>query len=380
MIKRADVVIIGGGVQGCSIAYNLAKKGCKNIVVLEKNTCASGSSGRCSAGIRQQFGTELSCILAHESVRIFENLSQELDYDIGLDQCGYLLLAYNEKEVDQFKKNIALQQSLGINARFLTVEGAKKVSPPIDVDGVLAAAFCPTDGFADPMLTTFAYAEAGQRLGVKIYRYTEAISIEVNKGCILSVTTDKGKILTSVVVNAAGGDAGLIGKMVGIDIPVYFERHQILITEPIDHLIGPALMSFSRNYFCLQQPHGSISLAFGETNERRDGDISATWQFARIMAQKIVAVVPLLKNVRVVRQWGGLYCISPDHQPILGTHPQIDGFYMSVGFSGHGFMNAPITGQLISELILDGKTSIPIDKLDIGRFERGELIHEPTAM
>jgi len=380
MIKKADIVIIGGGVQGCSIAYNLAKKGCKNVVVIEKDTCANGSSGRCAAGIRQQFGTEMNCILARESVRIFESLSQELDYDIGLDQCGYLLLAYSEQEVDQFKKNISLQQSLGINARMLTVEEAKKASPPINTDEVKAAALCPTDGHADPFLTTFAYAEAAQRLGVEIYLHTEAIDIEVNNGKISSVITDKGKILTSIVVNAAGGYAGLVGKMVDIDIPVYFERHQILVTEPIDPVIGPALMSFSRNFFCLQQPHGSITLAYGDPNERKDGDMRATWQFAREMAKKIIPVVPLLKDVRMVRQWAGLYCISPDHQPILGTHPEVEGFYMSLGFSGHGFMLAPITGKLIAELILDGEPSIAINKLDIGRFERGELVFEPSVV
>ena len=380
MIKSANIVIVGGGVQGCSIAYNLVKKGCKNIVVLEKNTCASGSSGRCAAGIRQQFGTKMNCILARESVKIFENLSQELDCDIGLDQVGYLLLAYSEKEVEQFKKNVVLEQSLGIDAKFLTAEEAKIISPPINIDSVLAATFCPTDGHTDPFLTTFAYTEAAQRLGVKIYRYTEVIGIETKNGHILSVTTNKGKILTSTVVNAAGGYSGLVGKMVGIDIPVYFERHQILITEPIEPLIGPALMSFSKNYFCLQHPHGSISLAFGDPNERKDGDVGSTWQFAREMAQKIITVVPLLKDVRMVRQWAGLYNISPDHQPILGEHPQVKGFYMSVGFSGHGFMLSPITGKLIAELILDGKPSISIGKLDIGRFERGELVNEPLVV
>jgi len=380
MIKKADVVIIGGGVQGCSIAYNLAKKGCRNIVVLEKNTCASGSSGRCGAGIRQQFGTEMNCILARESVRIFENLSQELNYDIELSQCGYLLLAFTEKEKEQFKKNVKLQQSLGIKSRFITIDEVKEISPYINTSRVLTATFCPTDGHVDPMLTTFAYAEQAQRLGVKIFPYTEALSIEVAKGCIQSVTTGKGQILTSIVVNCAGGNSGKIGEMAGVEIPVYCKRQQILVTEPIEPIIKPALMSFSQNYWILQRPHGGFVMSYGDPNERKDGYLGATWQFSQEMARKALSIIPILKEVRVVRGWAGVYNISPDESPILGGHPQVKGFYMSVGFSGHGFMLSPITGKLIAELILDGKTSIPINKLDIGRYERGELAHEPLVV
>lgn len=380
MIKKADIVIIGGGVVGCSIAYNLAKLGAKNIILLEKNTLASGATGRCGAGIRQQFGTKMNCILARESIKIFENLSQELEYDIELNQGGYLILAYTEKEVNQFKKNVALEQSLNIKARFITVEEAKEIVPPLNKEGILTATFCPTDGHANPFKTNFAYAEAAERLGVKIYTFTEVKEIETENHKIVAVNTDKGKVLTPIVVNAAGGYSGIIGKMVGVDLPVYSQRHQILITEPLDPLFRPMLMSFSRNFYCQQTPHGSIIMGFGDPNERKDGDIGSSWQFAQEMAQKMTAVVPLLKEVSMIRQWAGLYNMSPDAQPILGEHPQIEGFYMAIGFSGHGFMLAPITSKLIAELILKRKTSLPIDKLEIGRFERGELIIEPSVV
>lgn len=381
MIKKADIVIIGGGIQGCSIAYNLAKKGAKNIVILEKNTCASGSSGRCGAGIRQQFGTKMNCILALESMKTFETLTEELDYDIELNQAGYLLLAYTEKEMRQFKKNVELEQSLGIDAKMVTPKEAKKIVLPLNLEGILGGTFCPTDGNVNPLYTTFAYAEAAQRLGVKYYPFTEVTEIETKNGRILSVTTDKGKILTSTVVNAAGGYSGPVGKMAGIDIPVYSQRHQILITEHIGPMWKPMLMSFSENYYFQQLPDGGILGGYGDPeNEVKGSNIDSTWQFARTMAKKMVKLVPILKDVRMVRQWAGLYNMSPDAQPILGEHPKLKGFYLSVGFSGHGFMLAPVTGKLIAELILDGETSIPIDKLDIGRFERGELIHEPSVV
>jgi sarcosine oxidase subunit beta len=380
MIKRASVVIIGGGIIGCSIAYNLAKMGRKNVVLFEKNSLASGATGRSGAGIRQQFGTEMNCILARESIKIFENLSQELDYDIELNQGGYLMLAYTEKEVSQFKKNVALEQSLGIDARCITVKEAKEIVPPLNTEGLLAATFCPTDGHANPFNTNFAYAEAAQRLGVKIYNFTEVREIKTEDNRIVSVSTDQGEVLTPIVINAAGGYSGEIGKMVGVEIPVYSQRHQILITEPIDPLFKPMLMSFSRNFYCQQTPHGSIIMGFGDPGEPKGHDIGSSWQFAREMAQKMTAVIPLLKEVSMVRQWSGLYNTSPDSQPIVGEHPQVNGFYMAVGFSGHGFMLAPVTSRLMAELILKGRTSIPIDKLDIGRFERGELIIEPSVV
>ena len=380
MIRKASVVIIGGGIIGCSIAYNLAKMGCKNIVLFEKNSLASGATGRCGAGIRQQFGTEMNCILARESIKIFENLSQELDYDIELNQGGYLMLAYTEKEVNQFKKNVALEQSLDIDARSITVKEAKEIAPPLNTEGLLAATFCPSDGHANPFKTNFAYAEAAQKLGVKIYNFTEAREIKTEDNRIVSVSTDQGEVLTPIVINAAGGYSGEIGKMAGVEIPVYSQRHQILITEPIDPLFRPMLMSFSRNFYCQQTPHGSIIMGLGDPDERKGHDIGSSWQFAREMAQKMATVVPLLKEVSMVRQWSGLYNMSPDSQPILGEHPQVGGFYMAIGFSGHGFMLAPIVSRLIAELILKGRTSIPIDKLDIGRFERGELIIEPSVV
>ncbi|HER24180.1 MAG TPA: FAD-binding oxidoreductase [Candidatus Atribacteria bacterium] len=380
MNKRANVVIIGGGIVGCSIAYNLARMGCKNIVLFEKNTLASGATGRCGAGIRQQFGTEMNCILARESIKIFENLSQELDYDIELNQGGYLILAYTEKEVNQFKKNITLEQSLGINARLITMQEAQDIVPPLNTEGLLGATFCPTDGHANPFNTNFAYAEAAQRLGVKINNFTEVKEIKIENDRIASVRTNQGEVFTPIVINAAGGYASEIGKMVGVDIPVYSQRHQILITEPIDPLFRPMLMSFSANFYCQQTPHGSIIMGFGDPNEPKGHDIGSSWQFAHEMAQKITAVVPLLKEVSMVRQWSGLYNMSLDSQPILGEHPRIKGFYMAVGFSGHGFMLAPIVSRLMAELILKSQPSIPIDKLNIGRFERGELIIEPSVV
>jgi sarcosine oxidase, subunit beta len=381
MIKSADIVIIGGGVQGNSIAYNLAKRGQKNIVILERNTCASGSSGRCAAGVRQQFGTEMNCILARESVRILEQLSEELDYDIELNQKGYLILAYTEKELAQFKKNVQLQQSLGIASKLITPEEAKEIVPLINIKDVLAATYCPTDGNANPLLTTFAYAEAARRLGVKLYRFTEAQKIESEHNQVTAVLTNQGRISTNTVVNAAGEYAKEVGEIAGVEIPVYSQRHQILVTEPVEPLWDPMLMSFSRNFYFQQLPNGTIVGGYGDPeNEIIGHNLKATWQFSKVMAKKMIQLVPALKNVHMVRQWAGSYIMSPDSQPILGEHPQLNGYYMSVGFSGHGYMLAPVSGKMLAQCILNQEIELPIEKLDIGRFKRGELILEPSVV
>jgi len=381
MIKRADVVIIGGGVQGNSIAYNLAKRGQKNIVILEKDTCANGSSGRCGAGIRQQFGTEMNCILARDSIKIFEQLSEELDYDIEFNQKGYLILAYTKKEVSQFKKNIQLQQRLGIDSRLITPEEAREIVPPLNIKDVLAASYCPKDGNVNPMLTTFAYAEAAQSLGVKYYKFTEAQKIETENNRISAVLTNRGRIITNRVVNAAGGYAKEVGKMAGVEIPVYSQRHQILVTEPVTPLWESMLMSFSRNFYFQQLPNGSIVGGYGDPEHEKKGhDIGSSWQFASTMAKKMTRLIPVIKNVRLVRQWSGSYNMSPDSQPILGEHPGLKGYYMSVGFSGHGFMLAPVSGKMLAQCILEEEIELPIEKLDIGRFKRGELILEPSVV
>lgn len=382
MIKTADVVIVGGGISGVAIAYNLAKKGVKKIAVIEKEYLASGSTGRCGAGIRQQWGTEMNCKIAKFACELFENANEELMYDgdIEFKQGGYLLLASTEKEHEQFKKNIKLQNSLGIPSRLLSLEEAKEIVPFLNTDGLVSTAFCQKDGHLNPFLTTDAFARAAERLGVNIYKYTEVTDIITENGRIKGVRTDKGDISTNVVVNAAGGHSHVIAKMVGVDIPVYSERHQILVTEAIDPVLDPMVMSFSLNLYCQQVPHGGLIMGRGDEGEPRDLRVTAGWHFLEEMTKTITKILPPLKNVRMIRQWAGLYNITPDRQPILGKAPGVEGLYLAVGFSGHGFMFGPATGVLLAECILGEETTLPIDMLHINRFEKGELIFEPSVV
>ncbi|MBM7613746.1 NAD(P)/FAD-dependent oxidoreductase [Alkaliphilus hydrothermalis] len=380
--QTAEVVIIGGGISGVAIAYNLAKKGVKDIVVIEREYLTSGATGRCGAGVRQQWGTEMNCLMAKFSCDFFENATEELQYDgnIEFKQGGYLILSSTENEHEQFKKNVQLQNSLGIPSKLLTLDEAKEIVPFLDTDGLVSATYCEKDGHLNPFHTTQAYADAAKRLGVKIYTFTKVTGIIAENGKIKGVKTTRGDIATNIVINAAGGYAQNIAKMVGVELPLFSERHQILVTEQIEPILGPMVMSFSLNLYCQQAPHGAFLMGRSDEGEPRDLRVTSGWHFLEEMAKTITKVLPPLRDLRFLRQWAGLYNMSPDRQPIYGAVDEVEGFYVAAGFSGHGFMLAPATGVLMAELILGEDTTLPIDMLHVNRFEQGKLIFEPSVV
>lgn len=308
-------------------------------------------------------------------------MDEELGYSRSIEfkQGGYLLLAYTRREAEQFRENVRLQQELGIPVSLLTPSEAREIVPILNTDCVHLATFCPTDGHANPFHVTYAYATAGKRLGVKIHTFTEAYDIMTESGKVEGVKTNKGTISTDVVICAAGPYSGVVARMVGLDIPFYPERHQILVTEPVEPVLGPMVMSFSRRFYCQQTPHGSFIMGMGDPKEKPGFSVSSTWEFLVEMAEEITKVLPPVGQLSVVRQWAGLYDMTPDAHPILGSTP-CAGLYLACGFSGHGFMLAPVTGKLISEIVCDEEPSIDIHGLDLGRFERGELVIEPSVV
>ena len=379
--NTADYVIIGGGIQGCAIAYNLAKLGAKNVVVLEKETISSGSTGRCGAGIRAQWGTEMNCRIGMDCLSKFENLSEELGMDVGLNQCGYLMVAYRESEFETLKQSMKLQNSLGINTKVVSKEEAYEICPGLAAEDAVGFTFHDKDGHADPFLTTFAYQEAAKRLGVTFHKFTEVTGVKVENGKIAGVTTTKGDIAAPIVVNCAGGYSQKVAEMAGLELPNFSERHEIIITEPVEFgVCPPMLMSFTGNYYIQQRPHGSIIGGCSPEGHPEDYKNGNSWQFLEQMAQTIYKLLPRTKGVRIVRQWSGLYNMTPDRQPILGEAEDIKGFFLSVGFSGHGFMFGPTTGELMAQLILGKNLSMPIDMLHYRRFATGELINEPAVV
>ena len=378
--NTADVVVIGGGVQGVATAYNLAKYGVKNVVLLEKNTVCSGSTGRCGAGIRAQWGTEMNCRLGLACLDIFEQLDDELGMSVGLNQCGYLMVAYKDSEFDTLKKSMVLQNSLGIKTKVVTKDEALAICPGLSADDAVGFTYHDRDGHADPFLTTFAYQEAAKRLGVTIHKFTEVTGIQVENGQVVGVKTNRGDIATRAVMNCAGAYAQFISEMAGVKIPNFSERHEIIITEPVEFgVCPPMLMSFTGNYYIQQRPHGSIIGGCSPEGHPEDFENRSTAGFLQHMSRTFTKHLPRTRGIRVVRQWSGLYDMTPDRQPEMGE-TDVKGFYLSTGYSGHGFMFGPISGKLMAELYTKGETSIDISMLDYHRFERGELINEPAVV
>jgi sarcosine oxidase, subunit beta len=368
---KTDYLIIGAGISGVSIAYNLAKKGVKNIHVVDKGYFTNGSTGRCGAGVRTQWATEMNCILALKSIEFFEKAKEILEYpgDVEFKQDGYLILASNQKEHEQFTKNVKLQNSLGIPSVQLTKQEALKIVPHLNPDSFYSATFCKKDGHLSPFKMTEAYYLAAKKLGVTFSFFEEVLKIEVSNQTIKKVITNKDEYETSCVINAAGPYAGDIGKMAGVIIPVYPENHEILVTEPIERMQGPMVISFSKNIYCQQVPHGAFIMGRSDPNVERNHSVESTWQFLDHMSKTLCDIMPVVGNLRVIRQWGGSYNMSPDRQPILSDTKALKGFYMACGFSGHGFMFAPMTGILMSELILKEEPSIDMAPLHIDRFD-----------
>lgn len=370
MIKH---LIIGAGISGCSIAYNLAAKGESGILVLDKSYLTSGSTGRCGAGVRQQWGTEMNCQLAKASIEFFEKAAEILEYpgDIEFKQEGYLILAVTEAEDRDFSENVKLQKRLGIPSEKITKEEALKIVPHLNPDAFISATFCPTDGHLNPFRMTDAYFRKAKQLGAEFSFHEEVQGIDfINNH--YRVRTDRRVIETKNLINAAGPQAGVIGEMVGLKLPVHAERHEILVTEPVERMQGPMVMSFGKNLYCQQVPHGGFIMGRSTPGEPPSFNISSSWQFLDEMAKTICEILPPLGKLRVTRQWAGSYIMTPDRQPIIGK-TNLPGFYLAIGFSGHGFMFAPMTGLLLAEIILGEEPSLPVDGLGLERFESGKI-------
>jgi len=381
MKTSVDVAIVGGGVNGCAIAYNLARLGCRNVAVYERGCLASGSTGRCAAGVRAQWGTELNCRLSLASLHKFERLPEELDYpDIEFKQGGYLILALSPPEMEQLRKNVALQGTLGIPSRVVTPDEARRIVPHLTAPDLVGATFSPSDGHCNPFKVTDAYSLAARRLGVEINTATEVLGMDVEGQRVVRVRTSRGPVSCGAVVDAAGPYSGVVAAMAGVGLPVYSQRHQILVTEPVAPLQGPMVISFSLGLYCQQTPHGSFITGIGDPHEPKGFDTGHSWEFLEDLAEKIHRLMPLLTRLRIVRQWSGSYNMTPDAQAILGLAGQPENFWLTCGFSGHGLMQSPIVGEIMAQMILGQEPTINVGRLGLGRFERGELLLEPSVV
>lgn len=378
-MEKAGVVVIGGGVIGAGIAYSLAKKGCGNVIVLEKEKfLGTGSTAACAGGIRQQFSTEINILLSMASVKMYEQFEKELDCNIDFRQNGYLFLLTTNEEVASFKRNVELQKRMGLSeVQFIPPEDAKKIVPLLNIDNLLGATFCSTDALADPNSVVQAYAKESRKMGVSFYTERPVTNVLIKAGKVEGVETPGGKIAAPIVINAAGPYAREIGKMAGVSIPVSPVRRQIFVTAPFPEIPVnmPMVVDFETSLY-MHPESGGLLMGMSDQNELPSYNTNTDQEFMFKVIERAIYRMPILEKAQVLRGWGGLYEVTPDYHPILDAVPGVSGLYCAVGFSGHGFMHAPITGKLMAELILEGKPSIDITSLSLLRFKEGRTIQE----
>ncbi len=380
MAETADVVIIGAGIIGCSIAYHLSLLGTAHVTVVEQDLICSGSTGRSAGGIRQQFGTELNIRLSQESVRMFERMPEELGVDPGFRKIGYLFLASSEPEMQLFRENVSLQQRMGVPVRSVSVEEIRRIVPYLRVDGIVGGTHCPVDGYAAPYEVTMGYAAQARRRAVTIHEQRSVTAVLKSRDKITGVMTSAGPIHAPIVVNAAGPAAGRVGDMAGVDVPIRPYRRQLFTTHSLPAFASepPLTVDYHRNWYFRGELGGC--LFSGPKDQESTFNTNVDWEHLAAAVEEAVVRLPLLSEAEIHRGWAGLYEITPDNNAILGPVPELSGFFVAGGHSGHGFQHGPMAGKLMAEMIVHGRTSIDISALSIGRFRTGATVREAMTM
>ena len=375
MNKTADVIVIGAGIIGAATGYYLAKKKLK-VYVLEKRFPCFGSTGRCIGGIRQQYTHPLSINVMRESVQTFSTLLQEFGKDVEWFQGGYLFLAHSEEKKQTYLKAIQIQKEYNIPVRFVSQDDCAKIINGLSTDGLLGGAYCPTDGQANPFAVTYGYLEGIKKLKGKVFTNTEVTKINLSSNKIKSVITNAGEFFAPVVINAGGPWAKNIAKMAGIDVPIEPERHESLVTEACKRLFDPMLVDYRADgcYFIQNYGTGHFIGCYTPVPNDPGYHTNVSSKFITEMPRRMARLVPKLKGIKVIRQWAGSYEMTPDGNPIVDKTP-IEGFYISAGMCGHGFMFGPALGKFMSELIIEGKSSLPLDDFALNRsFGKAETM------
>ena len=381
-------MIVGGGIVGASIAWHLTDAGCRNVLIVERESHqGKGSTGKSMGGVRAQFATRPNIQMSLYSIPFYAAFDERLGQPGGYRDQGYLFVATKQKHLDYLQTNQALQKSLGLNqASMISRDDIVAMVPQLRSDDILGGSFCPTDGFVDPYSVMVGFTTDACGKGATIWRSTEVSSIQHNGSGISGVETSRGPVSTPVVVNAAGAWAAGVAAMAGVDLPVEPMRRMLIPTEPfaeVSHEI-PMVIDMTNGFHFRPESLGFL-LAWNDPEEK-GGEFNTN--FEPSFVEKVLTLaadrVPCFENLAVnpKRAWAGLYEMSPDHHCIIGPVERVKGFFCANGFSGHGVMHAPATGKMLADLILHGKTSV-VDNVEVlspGRFARGELLHETAIL
>ena len=368
---QAEVVIVGGGVVGLAIAYNLARRGLEDVVVIERGYLAEGASGRNGGGVRQQWSTELNIRLMQESVELCRRFAVDLGVNVWFRQGGYLFLARTAQEVARLDKNIAIQNRCGVPTRMLEPGKARDIVPELDLTGIIAAAYNPTDGILFPWPFLWGYARQAAAHGVRIFTQTPVGGLEPQKGGGYLVHTPRGSVRARRLVNATGAWSPRLAQMIGVHVPTYPIRHEICSSEPLKPFLRPMVSELTSGLYCSQSMRGEIVGGVTVPGHGSTYGMGSTMEFLATYARRLVRLMPILGDIKVLRQWAGLYDQSPDGNPILGAAPGHPDFFLACGFVGHGFMMAPIVGKLYGEWLTGGEPHEIFARYTLGRFSGG---------
>jgi sarcosine oxidase, subunit beta len=405
MTETADVVVIGSGIVGSSVAYHLAEQGCANVLVIEREAHqGKGSTGKSMGGVRAQFSTPVNIQMSIYSINFFARFDEVVGHPADYRAHGYLFCATNERHLEYLKANRERQIALGVkNVDLVSREEIARFVPQLRVDDVIGGTFCPTDGFVDPHSVMMGFMLKARERGVRLWLDTQVTGIEVEPGSagtlpasaeradiqsaprrVAGITTTRGFVSTPVVVNAAGAWAAEVAKMAGAELPVEPLRRQLVPTEPFDQLPRrfPMVIDMSTGFHFRREGKG-ILLAWNDPEETPGFKTDFDQSFIEKILTRAASRVPCLADAEVNprRAWAGLYEMTPDHHAIIGPAPNVQGLYFVNGFSGHGVMHSPASGRITADLILHGQTDLfDASQLSVERFAEGHLLEETAVL
>jgi sarcosine oxidase subunit beta len=357
---------------GCSIAYHLARRG-QSVVLCERETLGSQSTGKCAGGVRQQFSAEVNVRMQRYSVDAFLRFAEEVGSPLDFRQIGYLFLLDSEADAASFRSQLEMWHRAGVrDARWVTPEEARQLSPAITADGVLGGTFCPSDGISSPNDATAGYAQAARRLGATVEEGVEVIGVDVERGRVTAVVTSAGTVATPLLFNCAGAWSAGIATMAGVSLPVEPYPRHVFVTEacPAIPRDNPMTIDFGSSLYFHPEGDG-VLFGMGERDEVPSYATDVDWDFLEKVEGVAGARVPALLDAGIKTAWVGLYETTPDHQPFLGPMVEVEGLWCACGFSGHGFQMAPAVGHLLTQLRLDGRSDIDLTQFSPARIRAG---------
>lgn len=378
-----DVVIIGAGVHGLAIAYYLGKRGITNIAVLDKGYLGGGASGRNTAIIRSNYRTAQGVAFYDESVKLYENLALELDYNIMFSQQGHLTLAHNDRGVTTLRERAETNRLLGVDSRIIDREEIAELVPGLDLSDrphqpVLAGLFHPPGGIIRHDAVVWGYARGVDRQGIQIHPHTEVTAIHRENGRITGVATNRGAIATRTVVNATAGWCSIIGNMAGVELPIVTHPLQALVTERLKPWLNVVIVSATLHVYVNQTDRGELVIG-EEIDPYSSYSMRSTLRFLENAAAHTLELFPCLGRVKVLRQWAGICDMPPDFAPIIGPVDALEGFILDVGWGTYGFKAGPAAGYRVAELIATGKVPEVIQPFALSRFANLQPLGEKAA-